>query len=1151
MSLGRLFKNLINTLFAVLYLSGLSAQGPAWTYTPTNNQHIFNFPSSVIVCSEDTLEVGDYLGIFYDSSGTLACGGYFIWLGGNQQVTAYGDDTLTIPKEGFSVEEEIIWKSFQFDVGLEYIHSASYAHTPFYPDSGYFEINGASELVYLGNCVSPIITVYTNNTSCYGTSDGWAAVDIYELNPPYTTTWSDGTIGDTVMGLPAGVHFINVANSLGYVSSQSLVIGHPDSIQLQITNIPVTIPGMPNGQVHLDVSGGTSPFHFTWNNGTTLQNLINVFSGFYTVEVLDSNYCYAIDSTELLTIVPVPWNPVITPLYHEVTVSGLTQLFFNEDGLQTGDVIGVFYDSLGIDVCAGFVSFEGSFDITGSTIHCYGDNPATPDFDGFGPLEEFKWKIWDASLGIQTDVFPDYLVNSQYPDSGFFIPGGSSALTILSNIEFDLGLNTIINPDTYCALTANEIISVEVFSEGMSVTGPFDIKFSINGGPWQSETINQSLFYHDTIQVDLSTPVNLITPINYHIIVVVEAAGDLNLDNDTAFIDLYPLVSSSYIIQDTMNNCVGSAGVIVTGGEPPYSFIWDDPSTQQTALASGLCAGLYNVIITDSGGCVISQFANITNVHPPVFTSEYADVICYGANNGFINLTMSSFQFPLNYLWSNGSLSEDLFNIGPGTYIVTITDGTLLSTIDTFIITQPDSIIINSSVTNILCFDDTTGSIFLDVEGGVEPYSFLWSNGATTKDIISLSSNQYGVTIQDTNDCTKHLVFEIFQPGEIFTAYNILNVTAAGACDGSIYMTVSGGTQPYSFEWSTGSTNEDLEQICGGYYTLRITDQNNCEYFIPGILVNQPQPVLEGNVYLGPNLMSDGVVILYYEYSDLKYSAIEYQHVSSGRYSFTIDPYNSFVVYAIPNPLYNFNFYPIYFPTYYGSKINWEESDIIKTDFDLLNADIYLDSYDSIFFGYGSVSGSVSFVFTDDYENDIYGNQWFDSIFVRNDELFSAMNIPLVLFQSDGQPVSFCLSDNEGKFKFRNVKYGDYILHAEKTGFKTHDRHIFIDSESPDYTEIEVLIYTGNIYMGVDDEILSGDMINVYPNPAMDVIHLETDENHISQKNISIYKYSGEIVNDFTMESGNINISRLSGGLYILKVNSGAAVYYYRFIKIK
>ena len=124
-----------------------------------------------------------------------------------------------------------------------------------------------------------------------------------------------------------------------------------------------------------------------------------------------------------------------------------------------------------------------------------------------------------------------------------------------------------------------------------------------------------------------------------------------------------------------------------------------------------------------------------------------------------------------------------------------------------FTITQPAVPIDGSvSVTNVNCFGGSTGRIDLSVTGGVVPYTFLWNNGAVTEDIINIPGGNYSVVITDANGCNATVTATVTQPASALAGTaSVINVLCFGGTTGSVNLTVTGGTAPYSFIWNNGA----------------------------------------------------------------------------------------------------------------------------------------------------------------------------------------------------------------------------------------------------------------------------------------------------------------------------------------------------------
>jgi len=145
-----------------------------------------------------------------------------------------------------------------------------------------------------------------------------------------------------------------------------------------------------------------------------------------------------------------------------------------------------------------------------------------------------------------------------------------------------------------------------------------------------------------------------------------------------------------------------------------------------------------------------------------------------------------------------------------------------------------------ATTTDVQCYGDSTGSIDLTINGGIAPYTYSWSNGDTTEDLANVPAGIYSVTVTDDVGLTATTSDTIVQPSQITTQVSVTDVSCNGSCDGSVSLTVNGGTPPYTYNWSNGSSNQDLSSICAGHYDVTITDANGCVSQVDNIKVTEP-----------------------------------------------------------------------------------------------------------------------------------------------------------------------------------------------------------------------------------------------------------------------------------------------------------------------
>jgi gliding motility-associated-like protein len=275
-------------------------------------------------------------------------------------------------------------------------------------------------------------------------------------------------------------------------------------------------------------------------------------------------------------------------------------------------------------------------------------------------------------------------------------------------------------------------------------------------------------------------------------------------------------------------NNTGSINLTVTGGTAPYTYAWSNNTTLEDP--TGLAAGTYTVTVTDANGCTAT--ATVTITQPSTLTSSYTQVNvgCFGNNTGSIDLTVSGGVAPYVYAWSNQAITEDLNNIPSGVYTVTATDANGCTTTQTVTITQPQgALALSTTQVNVLCFGNSTGSVNLTATGGTAPYTYLWSNNGTAEDPTGMAAGAYAVTVTDANGCTAQTSVTITQPqAGLALSTTQVNVLCSGNNTGSINLTVTGGTAPYTYAWSNNTTQEDPTGLAAGTYTVTVTDANGC-----------------------------------------------------------------------------------------------------------------------------------------------------------------------------------------------------------------------------------------------------------------------------------------------------------------------------------
>jgi hypothetical protein len=276
-------------------------------------------------------------------------------------------------------------------------------------------------------------------------------------------------------------------------------------------------------------------------------------------------------------------------------------------------------------------------------------------------------------------------------------------------------------------------------------------------------------------------------------------------------------------------DATGAINLTAAGGTGAYSFNWGGAVI--TEDRNGLAAGTYTVTVTDANGCTTTSSATIAQPATALSASSTStNVNCFGDATGAIDLTATGGTGAYSFNWGGAVITEDLNGLSAGTYTVTVTDANGCSTTSSAIITQPATALSASSTsTNVSCNGSSNGTISVTVSGGTTPYSFNWGGGVSTQNRTGLAAGSYTATVADANGCTSVISTTVgADTSNISVSFVSTDVTFNGGNDGTINITVSGGTAPFSYLWSNAATTEDLNGLTAGNYTVTITDGNGC-----------------------------------------------------------------------------------------------------------------------------------------------------------------------------------------------------------------------------------------------------------------------------------------------------------------------------------
>lgn len=264
----------------------------------------------------------------------------------------------------------------------------------------------------------------------------------------------------------------------------------------------------------------------------------------------------------------------------------------------------------------------------------------------------------------------------------------------------------------------------------------------------------------------------------------------------------------------------GSLTATVAGGTSPYTYSWA-PSGGTSATATGLTAGTYTVTVTDAASATTTQTFTITEPTAITSAASGTNLTCNADNSGTATATVSGGTPGYTYMWSNGGTTASISGLAAGVYTYTVTDVNGCTSVASTSITEPAMLAGTYSSTSVLC-NGGMSTVTLMATGGTSPYI-----GDST---FQVNAGGYTYVITDDNGCTTSVSVTVTEPAAIAVNASMVNVACFGDSTGSIDLTVSGGTAPFTFSWNNGAfTTEDLTNIPAGSYSGILTDANGCQ----------------------------------------------------------------------------------------------------------------------------------------------------------------------------------------------------------------------------------------------------------------------------------------------------------------------------------
>ncbi len=485
--------------------------------------------------------------------------------------------------------------------------------------------------------------------------------------------------------------------------------------------------------------------------------------------------------------------------------------------------------------------------------------------DGYGCIYEFDVDVCgpDPVIIDSVIVIPSPCFNPS--DSGQIIvyaQGGTGDLEYSRNngtsyqvnnphfVGVGLGLHTVIVRDEFGCISEPVDVVMTQNPQLLLIADPVEvpchgdssgiINVSVWGGspPYYLQIINNGTLetIYDTIPIPYVFP-DLITYTvkggNYTV-QILDNLGCL-ISTNTVVPDVNPPIEYTDIVTAVpgfpTTYCIA---IVPSGGAgTPYTYLWDNTG-ETTASVCDLLPGEHCLTIFDSLGCELETCITIdaltVNLTYDTVCSGQTDTLCANAEGGFP---------PYQYLWSpNGETTPCIDNVSPGAYSVCVSDGIGTEVCETIEVVNYPEITATFIIDSVTCYGFSDGAITIIPSGGTPfsdgSYEYLWLyNNSTNSTISGLPIGIYEVIVTDSVECQHSFEIEVFQHDSLEITFTTGNANCDHPDSSWVKATVTGGLQPYTYQWQPPGVNgQGTDSIWGvpvGAYTLTVTDILGCD----------------------------------------------------------------------------------------------------------------------------------------------------------------------------------------------------------------------------------------------------------------------------------------------------------------------------------
>jgi len=687
------------------------------------------------------------------------------------------------------------------------------------------------------NLTNPALLTLTNtatNVKCFGACNGSIVATAAGGTAPLSYTWTplppfSGSTTATVLNLCPGVYTVTAVDGNSCTATNTINITEPSQLTSTLTSVNASCSNSCNATATITGSGGTPTYSFSWSgSGAVTPSVGGLCAGSYSGTVIDANGCTSVQAFTISA--PSPFTATLTPtspLCNAVCNGSISTVLSGSQGTVSFNWVPSGTGQNPTSLCANNYTLTAT-DAAGCQLssvttltnppailanitttnpacngNCNGIALSTPT--NVSGTVSYSWT--PTGPPTQTTQSASGLCAGNYTLTIQDGNGCQAIQTFTLNNPAPLNINTSIAPAT-CSLNNG---SITALPSGGTPAYSFTWIPSVSTG---SVATGLGANIYTIIVVDNNNCTNSVT---------------VPLSNSNG-------PSSSPVTSSSINcfgQCTGAASVNPTGivgGTSPYTISWVSPPSSTTVNPqTNLCAGDYTAQVTDGNNCILFTGVSITQPASVTVNSSIGLPTCNGVCNGTVGVTLSGGTPSYTYNWSPpGANSPTITNVCAGTVTLQIMDGNGCPATQT--INVPAAANLAASITSAtnICFGDCNGTATLTaLPPFALPVNASWSNGQNSFNASSLCNGTYSVILTDGNGCNNTFTTTIASPAQITAITSVLS-PSCNMCNGSTTATASGGTGPYTYSWTSGTSGQTATNLCAGLYQVLITDNNGC-----------------------------------------------------------------------------------------------------------------------------------------------------------------------------------------------------------------------------------------------------------------------------------------------------------------------------------